>query len=294
MKDLKSNDVKERASKKISSWTDAGVRAGVTMAVLMWVAMWMLLMFAAGSDARSGFKLASSKDLLTPTVAATGVLIAVLAYLRDRGKIERDRADAKSKIMYEQCKQGMADGYEMLKDQNNDRIIWVRAARVLQRATTLAESISSPEYKLAYELARESMRNQLFEALTLRGEGGGRDPLPPAFFFGHPEWRTTRKTLDAIALDTSAQVRVRAVYENSTVPDMPTKNLSVHSVKVVFSYLEYPEDYKDPLDTVDWTDVSKWSDSSGPQQGARKYLLHKTQKVAIGDKLVERTRKPSG
>ncbi len=270
-----------------------GVRVGIALAVVMWVSVMITLLIAMGRDVANGASIAASKDLVAPVVAATGVLIAVMAFARDKGKIERDRSEARSKIIFEQCQQGLETSCRMLEDQNNDRIVWLRAARLLQRAISLSASIDSAEYKLSYALAAEEVRTKLYEALTLKGPYGERNALPPAFFFGHPEWREQAgRKLEELAMVTSMSTQVFSVSESDTIPDHPIRNLAESSVKVIFDFLKFPTDYDDPLKGVDWTELDVMDETYGPAQGAFRYLRWKTKNMTVGAKVFPRKTPP--
>jgi len=250
--------------------------------------MIVVLVVAIVRDSTLGAALASSKDLVAPTVAATGVLIAVLAFARDKGKIERDRADARSRIIYEQCKQGLESAHNLLKDRNNDRITWIRAARLILNVKHLTQSITTEEYRLAYELAEDDVRARLYEVLSQKTDGPERPALPPAFFFGVKDWETTKYTLDQLAIATSGGVHVQAVSDNHNVREPVSLNLEVNSVKVIMGFLDYPIEYVDRLDQAKWKDLSGWSNSSGPKQGAYRYLDHKKRKYTLNGMLFDR------
>lgn len=274
---------------KVKAGEGGWVRTGVSVALLMWVVMIVVLIVAVIRDATLGYELAVSKDLMAPTVAATGVVIAVMAFIRDRSKIARDRADARSKIMYEQCKQGLESVLHLLQDGNNDRIIWIRAARTLLSVKELSRAISSDDYRLAYELAEDDHRARLYEILSYRRENEPeRHALPPAFFFGLKNWRDEKASLDDLAIKTSGSVFVHAVSESSNVPERVALNLDCHSVKVIMGFLDYRVDYIDLLDKIDWENLDGWTDSRGPKQGAYRYLNHKKRKTALNGKLFDR------
>lgn len=269
------------------------VKVAIWMAGIMWVCVTATLCAAVFRDISEGAILASSKDLVAPVVAATGVLIAVLAFARDKGKIERDRSEARSKIVFEQCKQGLDVAYRMLEDQNNDRITWLRAARLLRRSISLSQSIESAEYRLAYGLAEEEVRAKLFEVLSLKGQHGERNALPPAFFFGHPQWKEQGgRKLEELAMETSMQTQVFNVSESDPVPDLPVRNLAEASVKVVYDFMKFPTDYSDPLDGLDWTELHAMDETHGTAQGAFRYLRWKSHNFAIGNKVYARKTPP--
>jgi len=122
--------------------------------------------------------------LLTAIVASSGVLVALLAFSRDREKLAREREENRSKILLEQAKAGLDEVIELLQDQNNNRVIWVRAARVLLEATALGRGIKAPEYSKAYRLYEDKTRSELYRTLSTYNEvTQERAPLPPQFFY---------------------------------------------------------------------------------------------------------------
>lgn len=275
-------------TKRLVPSYDSLVATGLAIAVLLWLGLALAVALSLFRDFWNDAPIAASKDLIGPIVTGTGVLIAVLAFLRDRQKIAIDRREARSKILYEQAKSGLEACLELLNDQNNDRIIWVRAARVLASAQHLAKSIDSPEFIEAYRLAEDSVRARLYDALTVKGVEGRRDALPAAFFFGHPDWRTCSLPLDDLAKQTSAQTRIYSYTGQNVIPDNRTMNLSGRSVQVVMSFLHFPQNYADPLDSAECSDPESWADTWGPTQGARQYLLHQQKFIAIGGKLFDK------
>ena len=66
--------------------------------------------------------------------------------------------DKRSLFFFEQAKLGLEEVYDMLKDQNNDRVTWIRAARDLLRARSLGKAITVKEYQEAYRLTEEKIR----------------------------------------------------------------------------------------------------------------------------------------
>lgn len=149
------------------------VQVGLCIAIAIFILTAVLMIVAVIRDAFAGAALASSKDLISPLVASTGVLIAVLAYSRDRGKIEREREEAKSKIFAEQAKQSLQDAIELLEDRNQDRATWVRAARLILEAKKLGEAIPSADYKRVYELAAARVRHELNRVFIVKDEKTG-------------------------------------------------------------------------------------------------------------------------
>lgn len=248
------------------------VKLGVGVVVLLWIGVMTTMVVALVRDMGNGAPVAPSKDLVTPLIAVTGVLVAVLAFVRDRQKIQRDMAEAKSKVLYEQAKGGLDAAYELLKDLNNDRIIWIRAARVLASALHLGKQIESGQYVEAYRLAEDAVRARLYDGFMEKNHNGERVAPRAAFFFGHPDWRTFDGDLKAAALATFPQGRVFSVQQHESVPEMIVRPLSADSVIVIMGFLQFPPGYPDSLDGVEPDAYKAWPDTYGPLQGAARYL----------------------
>ena len=240
----------------------------------------------------SGLNLSQQLSLLPTIAVSAGVLVAILTFSRERRKQELERQRHMSEVFLERVKDGFTTTIELLSDQNNNRTTWVRAARTLLKAVELKTQIVSEEYKVACELEEERARNELYTVLSLIDEKSGeRKPLPPAFFYGIDDWRTCN-SLDEAAIEASSTAVVYSITIDEVSPQPHPKPLSVKSVIAIFNFIEYPEAYNDPLKSVcDWDD--NWEDSHGIVQGARRYVAHTKQKVAVGGKLHDLTKKSS-
>lgn len=226
---------------------------------------------------------------LIPSIAiSSGVLIAILTFARERQKVEIEHQRHKSKVMLERASTALDTSIKLLRDKNNSRMIWVRAARMIRTAIDLRSEIRDPDYLRAYDLEIERARNELYDALTVESpETSERKPLPPQFFYGIPDWNDSTKTLDEAAIKASEEVEVYTVSIDEIPPQGGLKPLSPRSVIAIYDFLEYPKVYQDPLDHVaDWHEY--WADSFGPDQGARRYVAHTKQKFAVGGKLHSR------
>lgn len=225
--------------------------------------------------------------ILSTIAISSGVLIAILTFSRDRGRLAREREENRSKILLEQAKEGLDEVYELLKDQNNTRVIWIRAARVLLESVALGNEIKAPEFVKAYRLYADRIRSELFRALTVYNEETQeRDPLPPQFFYGIKDFMRSM-TLDKAAIEVSPGFCAGEVSIDSVVAEPSLRQLSPKSVVAVFDFLKYPSDYSDPLESVQvWED--DWGDSHGPSQGARRYVTHANETYAIDGKLCKR------
>lgn len=261
----------------------------------------VLAVIAAGVLAASilaEFQLLSSDadprrfSLLPGIATSSGVLIAVLTFIRERGKAELERERHVSAVLLERASDGFRTVCELLSDQNNDRGVWIRAARTLLQSQRLGRDISSPEYKRAYQLVEERTRNDLYRLLTLPGKlSSGRQPLPPQFFYGIADWETC-KSLDDAAVKVSQKVVAYQQSIDSVPPQPALAPLDRRSVVALFGFLEFPENYDDALADVSvWN--GNWQSRHGVDQGAQRYVAHTQQKYAIDGKLHDRKKSPA-
>lgn len=265
------------------------IQSLLRLSVAIWIATAIAMAVSICIDAAQGAVLASSKDLIAPLVAATGVLIAVLAYSRDRGKIERDRDEARSRIFLDQAKQSFEQAHELLKGLTQERVKWVRAARLLSEGQKLGQAIPSPDYQRVYALAVEHYRHLFQETLIVSNGADERSALPPAFFYGLADWETSTLKLDQVAGITAPRIRLRVGDGMSPLPKAKGHGIDEQSVIVVYEFLRFPDSYKDPLDEVDSGVWKHWSKKSGLAQGAYRYLEHRKRYIQIGGGLLDTT-----
>lgn len=217
-------------------------------------------------------------------VVSVAALIALLTYLREKAKLRDEFQEKRSKIFLELAKEGLESAYDMLKDQNNNRITWVRASRDILHALNLAKEIKTSQYLEAYRQFEEKIRHKLYLALTMVDEKtGARQPLPPQFFYGVSDWKGA-KTLDEVAKETSGQIKSGSVSIDRNIDEPHSTPLSKNSVVAIYNFLEYPKDYDDPLKKVKVWDEG-WEYSSGVCQGAKRFVSHISSFRAFNGKL---------
>ena len=217
-------------------------------------------------------------------------LIALLTYWKDKKKIGRELEERRSRFFFEQASSGLEEVYDLLKDQNNDRIIWLEAARELLHSINLSKQISAPEFKEAYRLAEEKIRHKLYLALSIYdGKTKERTALPPRFFCGQLDWPVERSLEDAVKL-ASPKIVSQAVSIDKVLRPPTTTLLAEVSIVAVFDFIiKYPKEYKDPLKSVTvWSDDWAFGGQNiglGIDQGARRFVDYKLRHNAIDGKL---------
>lgn len=222
-------------------------------------------------------------EQLPALVLSTAALMAILAYIREYDKTVNEKARSKSEFFFRQATQGLDEVFDLLKDTNNDSVIWVRAARSLLQALQLSKEIELREYQNAYRLHENRIRNDLYLVLTYVDDSGDRQSLPPQFFYGYRKWRIP-KSLDEVAVETSDKSTGGILDINETPQGPSTRPIPPRSIIPIFEFLEYPDDYEEPLDTIQsWE--SPWHEIFGVRSGAARYVHHRGEAFPIGGKL---------
>lgn len=227
--------------------------------------------------------------LLASIPISCGVLIAILTFLRERKKQIEENAQNRAKFYLEIAKDGFDEVYELLKDKNNNRVTWIRAARVLLQTRALSFQIKSDYYNKAFLQLEERVRNELYRVLSIAGENGEKEPLPPQFYYGIKDWSSsTNLTLDDVAIQVSNRTTSHSVNINTVPPEPSLKALSSKSIIAIYNFLEYPEDYVDPLDEIqEWEE--NWQNSFGISRGARRFVTHNRENYVVNGTLHRRS-----
>lgn len=215
-------------------------------------------------------------SLLSTISIGAGILIAILTFIRDRFRIQRERIEAESKVLLQISSSGMDEVIELLRDRNNNRITWIQAARVLLKSLSLGETIKAPEYRAAYRAYAERTRSELYRILSLYDATTGlRKPLPPQFFYGIENWDEDMSLDDAtIEASKNSGFTASEVKIDHNLPVTGLKEIDPKSVIAIYDFLKFPTDYDDPLQDVEpWKE--DWADSYGHDQGAQRYVAHK-------------------
>ncbi len=223
-------------------------------------------------------------SLLPGISIACGGMIAILAFIRDRSHQGKDRTRKSDELYLGIARDSFDEVYDLLKDRNNDRVIWVRAARLLLQAMELKTKIETPDIVEAFKVSEERLRAELYRTLSIvLNDENNRQPLPPQFFYGIEDWET-EKSMDAAALKSGSKTVCASVNIHENIPSPSSGGLAKKSVIAIYDFMEFPKDYRDPLKNVkEWGDY--WADSNGIIQGAKRYVAHTNDWAVIGGKL---------
>ena len=183
-----------------------------------------------------------NSNYLSSLVLSSAALIAMLTFWREHNKTALENRRSTSKFFLRRASDGLNALYELLKDQNNDRVIWIHAARTLLESVNLAKEIELEEYRHAYRLHEGQVKYKLYLMLRAYDESTySFQPLPPQFFFGTPRWKVG-EPLDDLAKEHSQKFEVHDITLDKVPIEPPLGPLSEESVWAIFDFLDYPRD----------------------------------------------------
>lgn len=236
-------------------------------------------------------------DVITTNIAAlsaivlsSGVLIASLTYSYNK-KSQLSESQRKSdEILYLLAKEGFGEVYSLLQNLNNDNVIWIRAARILCETLELKKSIKHDEYKIAYDIVAEKLRNQLYRLLQIEPDNPDNEDkksLPPQFFYGVKNWRDNNLSLDDAAINSKSPPQAYRSKVDEVLPMPKDSRIESRSVVAIYDFIKSHDDYVDPL-----AKIKTWSGDGylamGIDDGPRKYVGHFKQNYVEDGKLVKR------
>lgn len=225
-------------------------------------------------------------QVLTQLFIGSGVFFAGSAYYNSikRQRIEDDKNQ--SKVLLGYASENFDRVIKLLRDKNNDRVTWIRAARILLDTSSLKRKITSPEYIKAYEIEEFVCRGELYNILCINGANGNYDPLPPSFFFGVKDWKTL--TIEEAAIAAAGDdVEIIALSLSSPVPEPKFLELEISSVKAIYDFLDYGKDFKDPLSKISPAWGNNWQKAYGHSQGAKMFSYFKRHYNVKNKKIVD-------
>ena len=150
-------------------------------------------------------------NIITCVIACAALAFTIIIFVWGR-------KETKSRFFLEQASKGFKEVVNLLRDQNNNREVWVRAARTLLKTKDLKKRICLQEYLDGFEAEEECVRSELYTILTIVDEKTGeRNSLPPQFFYGISNWREIEE-LDKAALQASSAADVHDVTIDKVLP----------------------------------------------------------------------------
>jgi hypothetical protein len=212
----------------------------------------------------------------TEHIAIAGVLAALGGVLWASAEQVKNREIERSRFYLESAMKAVEQAQAMLEDHNNDRVTWIAAARILERAVFVARSITAKQHKRIWEIAREAHRRTFADFL------GYANPAyaPAAFFYGVLGYQN-------LNLDDAARESSRPAGPTNPVRISDARMVDEASLYTIWQFCEYSEDYDDPLPSRRFSEA-ELRRAERSFHGLGHYLRHRRRYSTIGGNLVEK------
>lgn len=124
-----------------------------------------------------------SKMTSLPAIAiSSGVLIASITYLRDKASQAATHQRKSDELYLNLARESFDEVYGLLNDKNNDRVVWVRASRLLLKTLAIKSKVKTPDIIEAFQLAEERLRTELYRSLSVKLAGHSSRQPPGSRF----------------------------------------------------------------------------------------------------------------
>jgi hypothetical protein len=210
-----------------------------------------------------------------PLISLIGTVIAVSMGLwifkRNSNWRFEDKKVEDSKFFLEKSLSAYNDFYELIKDRNNNRTTWIMASRILEDADKLSKNIYHEPHKVYFDAKILDFKHKTFKILTiLNPDTEEYEPLPAQFFFGIKDWESV--SIEEAARGSTSEVVATRVEKYKNPEPSKLSYLSIKSIIPIMNFLDFPENYIDPMQQYDEKDAENWSDIFGYKIGAKNYI----------------------
>ncbi|KQV42930.1 hypothetical protein ASE26_03180 [Duganella sp. Root198D2] len=212
-------------------------------------------------------------NALFSSLGFAGILLTLYLQKKDMAiqatKDDEEVAERRSLFNLEASIQAYSQALGLLRDGNNHRATWIRAARILKHGKVLADAVTVDAHKRALELRLLDYRSEFRDILEHK---------PAEFFYG-VDPRYYELGLDRVA--------ALASLADANEQAHAMRWLDEKSVYAVLEASQWPDDYQDPLrdDLPGEMDIEEKTFFA---QGLARYMEHRQQWHSIAGNLSPR------
>lgn len=210
--------------------------------------------------------------------AGAGVFFAAWQY-------GRQDAASRSSFALQMAMDGVRRAYAIIDISGPaTRIQWVNAGRVMSRATQTSKNIRERDHKDAWDQFREEWRIKFFHFLT----------RSPEYYLGLAEPADFDPTkiayLDEKLIELLKQTEIKSRFAMQSSSGSGTSNsyLSLKSIKPIYDFAQYDDEWRDPLGTVqDFTAQDKKAMMNRDMKGLSLTIYALNKWTVFGSKVIE-------
>ena len=155
----------------------------------------------------------------------------------------------KSEFYMDKSISGLEHVYDLLKDQNNNRVTWIHASRMLIETLEISKGITEDNHKKVYHLKEYEIQYKLYDKFNFEEAQG----MPIAFFSGMTDWKVFTPENYSTALN---------IISSSSMKN----KLDPTSIFIIFDFIKFRKT-DDPYETMPIPKTQKelnvWLENSG-------------------------------
>jgi len=212
-------------------------------------------------------------QLIANMATALALIVAVGVFIWQIVSRRQEKAYTKSQFGLQSALESYDLAIELLSDDNNDRVTWIAAARIVERANQISSNVTEQVHVDVLEVQRERYRRQMATIL-----GYDDSSKSGSFFYGADSAITD--------IDAAAKAATQPVHLPRTSKGQ-LKYLAESSLATLYELASYPSNYADPL-KVESLDPEMNIEMRSGFPGLYEYLSHRKKYESVQGSLVER------
>ena len=224
--------------------------------------------------------------------SAASAFAAGAAVLFAAWQFGQQDATQRSKFALDMAMDGVQRAYGIISQPGRaTRIQWVNAGRVMARAVRTSRNVTAADHKDAWDQFREEWRIKFYHFLT----------RSPEFYLGLDEPADFNPNkivyLDEKLIELLKQTEIKSRFAMQGSSGSGTSNtiLSMDSIKPIYDFAEYDEEWQDPLDhTVEFTKQHQATMRNRDMKGLSLVLYALDKWTVLGSKVIETKKINSG
>jgi len=207
---------------------------------------------------------------------ALALFVAACAFIWQIISHRQEKSYTKSQFALQSALESYDLAIELLADGNNDRVTWITAARIVERANQMSECVTEQVHVDVMEVQLERYRRQVATIL-----GHDSSTTSGSFFYGAD---SSIEDIDTAAGNATQPIHLPGVSKGQL------KYLAESSLATLYELASYPSNYDDPLK------INSFDQVMGPElrtsfPGLYEYLSHRKEYESVHGKLVKREKR---
>jgi len=217
-------------------------------------------------------------QVIANVATALALLVAAGAFVWQIISHHQEKAYTKSHFALQSALESYDLAIALLSDDNNDRVTWITAARIVERANQISTNVTEQVHIDVLEVQLEKYRRKMGNIL-----GYSDRAKTGSFFYG------SKRPLEE-EIDSAAKSSTKPPVHMSGISRGQTNYLAESSLATLYALASYPSNYEDPLKSELLDPEASIGMRTG-FPGLYEYLSHRKEYESVHGKLVKRVKK---